>query len=133
MNNCMAIRADWPQVTNWINLVFLAYLREPSQMMDMDEALSGITINCGKVEFTDVASRAIMRDALSTRLGTPLISVDGYLPHSPLIDCAGLFDFFGQCEITAVGDTHPDVFHFSKGIFKIGLFFQSDIVETLNP
>ncbi len=84
MKNRVAVRANWDQVVDRIDLIFNAYAGDLSQVVNVDEVLPKLSPFLLEIEFADLTVAAVVLDAGSSSRGVSFVSVDGYLNHRSL-------------------------------------------------
>ena len=91
MNDCVAIRTNWPKVFDWVDNVGSADASERDNMMDVNKVLSTFAILYLEVE---AANKTPVTVAVNARLpgrGATLVSVYGHLSLCAFNDRIGNF------------------------------------------
>ena len=84
MNDRVAVWAHRPQISNRVNFVLLANLREPLDVVDVDEPLGERTVRGTEAEPADNTSWPIVLDATAPSNRIALVSIDSNLASGPL-------------------------------------------------
>ena len=77
----MTIWADWAKVNDWIHVILAVYLIKRSKMVNVDEAITDLTIDSLKVKITHSTIVTVLFDAARPRLGIPLVHFYIGLPN----------------------------------------------------
>src|SRR5262249_7327737 len=76
MQYSMTVRANWPQVLDWVDLVLAANFGQGTEVVDVDEPVGDRTIDRSERHSTDDARSPIFGDAESSGVRVTLVDVD---------------------------------------------------------
>jgi hypothetical protein len=79
----MAVRTDWSQIQNGIDLMCFAYFRQGSQVVDVNKALGNLAIWGVEIKSADATARAVRCNALPPGFRVPFVSANCHAVYRP--------------------------------------------------